>query len=411
MNRNPISPLVGAVLATFTIGAFAQTAAPVKPTYEIPTGDTKKDEVGPRGISLQDGVTLFPSVGFSFGRDDNLFLTNVSPKSSTIYTLSPALKLQARKSDTILTFDLNSKSARYAQSRADDYTDYRAAGTGEFIFSSRMALRLGADYNRGHDPRGSNDRGISVEPDLFRNSGANGLFAFGGNEARGRFEFEASSYNKRYLNNRATTVGSDRKTDAFAGRFFTRLTDKTAFLVEARESRLDYKSATSTLDSKERFYLAGVTWDATAATSGTIKVGQIRKDFASSRIPDFSASGWDAAVQWSPMTYSRLGFSTSKEFGESTGVGDFILKKSYGVNWTHDWNSRFTSVAYVTRADDDFTNGGRNDTTDSIGLKLNYKVQRWLILGGEFSNTERDSNISTLRYKRNIYSFTVGATL
>lgn len=407
-NRN--STLVGAVLASFTFGVFAQSAAPVKPTYEIPSGVPGNDD-GPRGISLQEGVNLYPSVGFSFGRDDNLFLTNTNRKSSNIYTLAPALKLQARRSETILTVDLRSKSGRYAQSRADDYTDYHLGGTGEFIFSSRMGLRLGAEYNRGHDPRGSTDRGISGVPDEFRNSGVNGLFAFGGNEARGRFEFEASSYNKRYTNNRATTFGSDRDTDAFAGRFFFRVSPKTSFLVEARNAKLDYKSSTSILDSTERFFLAGVTWDATASTSGTVKVGQIRKDFVSSRLADFSGTGWDAAVQWAPTTYSRFGFNTEKAFGESTGLGDFILSKRYGVNWTHDWNSRFTSVAYVTRANDDFSNAGRSDTTDTIGLKLNYKVRRWLMLGGELSNADRDSNSPNFRYKKNIYLFTVGATL
>lgn len=410
MNKNPILPLVGAVLASFTFGALAQSAAPVKPTYEIPTGVPGNDD-GPRGINLQEGVNLYPSVGFTFGRDDNLFLANSNPKSSNIYTLSPALKLQARRSETILTFDLGSKSARYAQSRADDYTDYYARGIGEFIFSSRIGLRLGAEYNRSHDPRGSTDRGISSAPDEFRNSGLNGLFAYGGNEARGRFEFEASSFNKRYTNNRATTFGSDRDTDAFGGRFFFRMTPKTSFLVEARNAKLDYKSSTSLLDSSERFYLVGVTWDATASTSGTVKVGQIRKDFVSSQIADFSGTGWDVAVQWAPTTYSRFGFTTEKAFGESTGLGDFILSKRYGTNWTHDWNSRFTSVAYITRANDDFTNGGRSDTTDTVGLKLNYKVRRWLILGGEFSNADRDSNVTNFRYKRNIYSFNIGATL
>lgn len=411
MNAKTLSTLVGALLTSITMGAWAQTPAPVKPTYEIPTGETKSDDTAPRGLSLGDGVTLYPSVGFTFGRDDNLFLANSNAKSSNIYTLAPGLKLQARSSAAIFTFDVKSISARYAQSRPDDYTDYRLAGTGEFVLSSRMGLRLGAEYNKGHDPRGSTDRGVAGVPDLYRNSGVGGLFAFGGNQARGRFEFEASSFDKRYTNNRATTVASDRNTGSFTGRFFGRFTEKTSFLVEARADKLDYKASTSLLDSNERYYLVGVTWEATAATTGIIKVGQIRKDFASNSIRDFSGTGWDATVQWAPVSYSRLAFNTSKNFGESTGVGDFILSKRYGATWTHDWNSRFSSIANLNRANDDFVNGGRSDSTTSIGFKLNYKVQRWLTIGGEYSNADRDSSNSNFRYKKNIYSFTVGATL
>ncbi len=411
MNKKRLPTLAGAILASFSFGAMAQALPPIKPTYEIPGGEAKIDEEAPRGIVLKDGVTLYPSATASYGHDDNLFLTNTNKKSSSIYGLATGLKLQARSAASIYTLDYDGKSARYQSSRADDYNDYNFGGTGEFVFSSRVGLRLGVEYDQGHDARGSTDRVGADRPDVYRTSGASGLFAFGGNDARGRIELEAGSFNKRYKNNRATTFASDRDTDNFAGRFFARVASKTSLLVEARVDKLDYSSATSLFDSKEYRYLGGVSWDATAATSGTVKVGQIRKDFASSGKRDYSSSGWEANVQWAPLSYSRFVFSTAKTFGESTGVGDFILTKRYGATWTHEWNSRLSTAANISRADDDFTNGGRNDSTDSIGFKIDYKVRRWLTIGGEFANTDRDSNISAFRYKKNIYTLTLGATL
>ena len=411
MRKKSIPVLLGAALASVAVGANAQTDVPMKPTYQIPTPAPKSDDTGPRGWTLQEGLALYPSVGFRFSRDDNLFLTNTNAKSSNIYALSPALKLQASSKVTLFTLDASSTSARYEQSRADDFTDYRIAGTGEFVGSGKIGLRLGAEYNKGHDPRGSNDRGISAEPDQFRNSGVGGLFAYGGNDARGRFEVEASSFDKRYTNNRATTAASDRNTDSFAGRFFTRIAEKTSLVFEARAVKLDYKLSTSLLDSRERYYLAGVTWDATASTSGTVKVGQIRKNFDSNPSRNFSGTGWDASVQWAPLSYSKFNFTTSKSFGESTGVGDFLLTKRYGASWLHEWNSRVSTAASIGRSNDDFVNGRRSDSTDSIGLKLNYKVQRWLTLGGEYTNADRDSSNSALKYKKNVYSLSVAATL
>ncbi len=414
MNKNRLSPLFGAMLASLAFGtgnALAQATSPVKPTYEIPGGNTKDNDDGPRGIALQDGISLYPSLAVSYGRDSNLFLTNLAPTSSNKSSIAPGLKLQAKGSNSLFTFDYTSDSAKYESSRADNYSDYRIGGLGEFSVGSRVGLRLGAEHIKGHDPRGSTDRGLSAKPDVFSNDGLNGLFAYGGNEASGRVELDAGSYNKRYKNNRATTSGSDRDTTNFGGRFFARFSPKTYFLVEARQDKFDYKSTTSVFDSKERRFLVGVTWEATAATSGTVKVGQIRKDFTSSIIKDFSGTGWDAVVQWAPQSYSRLDMYTSKSFNESTGLGDFILSKNYGINWSHDWNSRFTTTAMASRKKDDFTNGARNDTTDSFGVKVNYKLQRWLTLGGELINADRDSNNSTFKYKRNIYSLTLGATL
>lgn len=410
MNNKRLSPLAGAMLVSFAFGASAQAPSAIKPTYEIPTGETKNED-GPRGIALGDGLAFYPSVTASYGRDDNLFLTNANKKSSNFYTLAPGLKLQARSESSVHTLDFDAKLSRFESSRADDFNDHHGGLTSEFIFSSRAALRLEMESNKGHDPRGSTDRPSSSTPDLYKNNGVNGLFAYGGNDAAGRVELEAGGYRKHYVNNRAFTFGSDRDTTNFGGRFFARVASKTSLLVEAKSDKLDYTDSLSQLDSTERRYLAGVTWEATAATSGTIKIGQMRKNFRSASIRDFSGTGWDANVQWAPQTYSRLDLYTAKSFSESTGVGDFILTKRYGADWTHDWNSRLSTIASINRANDDFTNGGRSDTTDTIGFRVNYKFFRWLTVGGEFSNADRDSNLSAFRYKKNLYSLIVGATL
>ncbi len=411
-NNRKNSVAIAAVLASFSMTAsfVAQSqTGPVSPAYKIPDGSSDKD--GPKGIPLSEGLSLFPHLNVGFGRDNNLFLTNVNRTSSNLQTYNPGFKVEANAESAKfgLLYDLN--IGRYSQSSADNYTDYRVLGTGEFVFTSSMGLKLAAEYAHGHDPRGSTDRGISGAPDEHRTSTPSMLFAYGANDAIGRFEVEAGSASKRYVNNRATTIGSDRNTDNFGGRFFLRVAPKTSVLFEAREDRIDYKLLTSLQDSKEQRYLVGLKWDATAATSGTVKVGQIRKDFALASRRDFTGTGWEAQVSWKPLSYSKFNFFTTKSFSESTGLGDFTLAKKFGVNWQHSWNSRLMSTASMSRADDDFVGNTRSDSTDTIGLKLNYKVMRWLTVGGEYTNTKRDSNTSGFNYKKNLYMLTLGATL
>lgn len=402
--------ILGAVLGTAASIAAAQTGA-VQPSYRIPDGQESKNDDGPRGITLTEGVALYPFMNFSYGRDNNLFLTNTNRKSTDVATYNPGLKLEAtgRASKFGLSYDLI--MGRYRNSSADNYTDYNASATGEFVFTQSMGLKLALDYNKLHDPRGSTDRGIAGEADEYRSVGPSALFAYGANDAIGRIEVEAGTTDRRYLNNRTTTVGSDRDTDNVAGRFFFRVAPKTSLILEARESKLDYKQLTSLQDSKERRYLFGVTWDATAATSGTVKLGRIRKDFAASTRRDFSSSGWEANIAWKPLSYSKVDLFTTKTFAESTGLGDFTLSKRYGASWTHGWNSRFSTIASISRTDDDFIGNVRADKIDSVGLKLNYKLMRWLTVGGELTNTSRDSNNSIFNYKKNLYLLTIGATL
>ncbi len=410
MKNKTLVMVFGVAMTVGASAALAQTG-PVAPAYKIPDSSKPADKDGPRSVPLGDGVSLSPYFNLAFGRNDNLFLTNTNRTSSDMVVYNPGFRIEAIGESSKFGFGYDLNAGRFRQSSADDYTDYKVYGSGEFVMSASMGLKLAADYAQGHDPRGSTDRGISGAPDKFRTSGPSALFAYGANDAIGRFEVEGGSVDKRYLNNRITTVASDRNTDSFAGRFFVRVAPKTSFLFEARQDKMDYKLATSLQDSKETRYLVGVTWDATAATSGTIKVGQIKKDFSTASRKDFSSTGWEASIAWKPLSYSKVDLFTTKSFGESTGLGDFTLTKKYGAAWQHSWDSRFMSVISLSRNDDEFIGNVRNDETSSFGIKLNYKMLRWLTLGGEYNTTDRDSNVSGFNYKKNLYMLTLGATL
>jgi hypothetical protein len=410
MKKGTLALAVGATLALGSSIAQAQTG-PVSTAYKIPEYKAPDDENGPRRLPLADGVTLSPYFNLSFGRDDNLFSSNANKKSSDLAIYNPGFLLEAKGESSQLRFGYDLKSGKYGSSSADDYTDYKIFGSGDFVVTSSMGFRIGADSSRGHDPRGSTDRGFAASPDEYRVNGGNALFAYGANDATGRIELEAGTLDRRYLNNRATTTVSDRSTDNFAGRFFFKVAPKTSLLVEARQDKLDYKLSTSLQDSKETRFLVGVTWDATAATSGTIKIGQIKKDFSAASRTDYSGTGWEGSVAWKPLSYSKVDLFTTKSFSESTGVGNFLLSKRYGATWIHGWDSRLTSTLSVSRNDDSFSGSSRSDTTDTYGFKVDYKLMRWLTIGGEYNSTKRDSNVPSVGFKRNMYMLTVGATL
>ena len=405
-----------AVAATLSLGAqfaVAQStpATAVTPAYQIPDNKKPAEKDGPRSLPLGDGVSLTPYFNAGFGRDDNLFLRPINTTKSDLATYNPGLKLniESRAARFGLGFDWT--AGRYAQSSADNYNDSKLVGTGEFIVNSSAGLKLAIDRTIGHDPRGSNDRGLSATPDEYRGTTGSGLFAYGANDAKGRIEVEAGNINRRYTNNRSTTINADRITSKVAGRFFFKIAPKTSLVFEARQDKLDYVLGSSTLDSKENRYLAGVTWDATAATSGTIKVGRLKKDFAAASSKDFSGTAWEAAVEWKPLTYSKFDFGTSKSINESTGVGDFTLNKKYTAAWQHGWNPRLTSTVLLSRSDDEFVGNVRNDRTTSLGFKVNYKVMRWMTVGGDFNNTKRESNAGGNDYTKNLYMLTLGLTL
>jgi len=358
-------------------------------------------------------MTVYPGIDFAYGHDDNLFLQQTAPRSSNFTVISPYIRAEAKPGPHKFDVALRIADGRYHSSAADSYTDYSLLGNGDMVFSGRSGLKLRAEFRHGHDPRGSNDRAFSATPDEYDNLGIDGVFRYGAPGAQGRVEIDGGVFSRNYTNNRATTAASDRDTSQLGGTFFWRVMPRTELLAQYGYRNIDYQLSTSTLSSNEERFFVGVKWEATAATTGTVRFGRISKDFKSSTRQDYSSTGWDVGLRWSPLTYSVFDFTTSKQPGESTGLGDTIVGTNYGVTWSHAWSSRLNTQVLGSFRNDAYKGAGttRNDDTTSFGLRAAYDFRRWLRFGAEYTYWNRDSNTTGFDYKRNLFMFTVGATL
>lgn len=366
----------------------------------------------PGGIPLGP-LIVYPAVEAAIGHNDNLFSSNINRGSSTQHSISPSLKAEGKAGAHTFSATYRIDDVRYADSPADNYTNHSLLGNANFVISGRAGLRLRGEYRRGIDPRGSTDRAGSAAPDEYVNYGADGIFSYGAPGARGRIEIDGAAYARRYQNNRLTTEVSDRDSTAVGATFLWRVAPKTELLALTQYRRIDYVLVSSTQSSAEMRYQVGAKWEATAKTSGILKYGLLEKKFGATGRTDFSGASWDAVLRWSPRTYSIVDLSSSKGTNESTGTGDFLITQTYGVNWNHAWNSRFSTVALASWRKDEYlgTGGGRVDETSTFGVRFSYQWQRWLRFGGEYTVMERVSSPSAFDYTRHLWLLTVGATL
>jgi hypothetical protein len=346
-------------------------------------------------------------VGTGIGYDDNLFLTPNVKRSSGFYVVSPGLRIDARSPNSVLQLSHQHQVGRYWDSHNDDYIDHTTHGQADWAFSSRMFGRVSLDYVGGHDPRGSTDRAPSLRPDEYKLLLPQAMLAFGAPGARGRAELYYSYANKQYDNNRDVTKFSDRDTQEFGGALYLRLAPKTYFLVEGRETNINYDLPSPNSGDERRFY-AGVTWDATAATTGTLKFGRARRSFDNG-FPSETFNSWEGYVTWAPRTYSTFEFLTSRQTTESTGLGRFIITEVYQINWNHDWSSYLRTGVTARWQNDEYRGFDRNDDTQTLGFRVGYKMRRWLVLGAEYSYSNRNSNLN-FDYDRNFYLLTATIT-
>ena len=403
-----VATTLGVVAAL--IGASMAMAAPETPAAAIEAGAAKSAVAG---VPLGPGM-LYPSVGLEYRHDDNIFLQPSDGKSSGMTVLTPTLDLRALEGGRRYGLLYRAEIGRFSASSADDYEDQRLAAEADLGIAEKGRLRLQAEYLDEHDPRGTaGTQGVPLavaEPDLWHSTRLGATFGYGAPGAQGRIEAAVTTRTKRYDNHRTLTEPRDLDDTETGVVFFYRLAPLTSALFQVTNTGIDYQTAA--LDSTERRYLVGLTWQATAKTSGTVKVGRQQKDFDDAARTDFSAASWTAAVTWSPRTYSFLELATNRKADETNGVGDLNDRRDLSLAWTHNWTS-FARTRLGAQIVEDKYRGAtaRDDKTTEYGLNVAYQMRRWLNLSLGYTTAERDSDDNAFDYRRNIYMFTAGASL
>jgi hypothetical protein len=410
MTKNKVKLAVTLVLLAGAQTVFAQSATTyIRPAYTYPTAPPVS---GAASVQLGDTPFFFtPYLGVAGGHDSNLFFSDINKKGSNLFIGTAGFGVDARSSNSVLQMNAQLQDGRYTSSKEDSYIDSNIDTRLDYAIDRRNFVRAGIQYIRGHDPRGSTDRPFGESPDRYREGDPYFNYAFGAPGARGRIEVYYSDMFKRYINNREFTAGSDRDQQEYGGAFYVRAMPRTYALIEAREDNIRYKvPGPSTSADETRLYL-GVSWEASAATTGTIKFGRLKRDFIADNLQDFSGNSWEGLVSWAPRTYSKFDLYTARQTNESTGLGNFILTSLGGVTWTHDWTSYVRTSVDVRYQRDAYQGFDRTDKTWLTALKAGYKFRRWLTLGAEYDYWKRDSNLDIYDYTRNLFLITATASM
>jgi hypothetical protein len=410
MTKNKVKLAVTLALLCGAQAVWAQSATSyIRPAYAYPAAPPAS---GPASVQLADTPFFFtPYLGVAGGHDSNLFSSDVNKKGSDLFIGSAGFGVDARGSNSVFQVNAQLQDGRYTSSKEDSYIDSNVDTRLDYAVDRRNFVRAGIQYIRGHDPRGSTDRPFGENPDKYRQGDPYFNYAFGAPGARGRVEVYYSDMFRRYINNREFTAASDRDQQEYGGAFYVRAMPRTYALVEAREDNIRYKVPGPALSADETRLYLGVSWEATAATTGTIKFGRLKRDFISSDLQDFSGNTWEGLITWAPRSYSRFDLYTARQTNEATGLGDFILTSVGGVTWTHDWTSYVRTSVDVRYQRDAYQGFDRTDKTWLTGLKAGYKFRRWLTLGAEYDYWKRDSNLDIFDYTRNLFLITATASM
>jgi hypothetical protein len=359
------------------------------------------------------GLNIIPTLGLSVGYDDNITRANIEEIDSFFYMISPAIRVELPSDRSILAMTAAADVIRYTDSKIDNSDNWYVRGDWAWDPSTRQDFNLFAQYGEGTDARGTGrrqgDNGLlPFDPDDWKRFDYGGIWRYGAVGARGKLDVVAGATDLEYTNNRDRTYLLDRDWYYVGGTFYWRVAPKTSALAQVIYTDIDYDVADS--DSEETSWLLGMTWEASARTSGTIRYGNQKKKFDNPELEDYNGPTWIAAASWRPRTYSMFTLTTTRRTQEPDGDGDYVLRKDISLAWVHDWASRFGTVVEVGYGEDDYRPDGRTDDLFYWSVGGRYMFNPHFRFGASIQGYDRDSDIEEYDYKRHIYMLTLEAS-
>jgi hypothetical protein len=356
---------------------------------------------------------LTPTLAVKEYYTDNLWLTNVQEKDTWASVVTPKVQawMQNGPSDYSMSFQV--EDSTYHSSGDDDYTDYTTHLDIHQEFTARNSANLFAYYYDGHERRGTGfiEGELSLitnKPVEYTQATFGGDYTYGSTEGRGRMKLAAKSSEFDYKNFREFTRYYDRTEDTLDGTFYWKVASRTDALFELRAidnnyDRPDPEDPAGTLTNDEWNYLVGVAWDATAKSSGHVKVGGYDRQYDSSDRSDEEGFLWEVGVEWKPRSYSLVDFTTRRYYQATNGLGDGINTREAKLGWRHGWSERSSTRLNLGFSNDDYEGSERKDDIYGVEARYDYAFRRWADFGIGYRYEDCDSDLDFYDYNENVF--------
>jgi len=377
-----------------------------------------------RGVTVESPIALadkgvrmgallvYPILDIEQQHDSNISKSENDPVSSFKTLFRPSVSVVSGNTQKYFGMQYKLDHGKLWSSSTDTYTDHFIDAFSHHELSSKARVDVGLNYSRSHDQRGSTFTGVLArlpglnDPDRWHQMSAAVSVGYGHEEARMKLTADGSYFVKRYDNNRLFTASRDVSESSVAGTLYYRVQSKLYLLFDADYGVLDYTLPASLLDSRELTLSTGVTWESTAKTTGTIKIGWRRRAGLSNQVA--SGLSWDAMLTWQPRSYSTLELSSFYGSSETLGAaGSFVQALRNQLDWSHMWGARLGHAVSAAASKDKYIGTARVDYLTDVSVNLTYAFKPWLEVRGGYTYAARSSNELLSSYKQQILSVAV----
>jgi polysaccharide biosynthesis protein VpsM len=206
----------------------------------------------------------------------------------------------------------------------------------------------------------------------------------------------------------------NRRDNGLFGLLTYKLSPRLSLLAEYRFFDISYDH-TGILDSREHYFLGGISWDITAKSKGLFKAGYVAKDFDQSigSSNDFSLE-LQLEHHFTPKTSVVAGVYRKPTETDLNGMA-FSLTNGLDVRLLHILTPKLTAAAGFLVEDDHYRQlhgltGAADSTTYQVNAELQYAFRRWLRGTVGYAYTIKNASVPELEYNSNTLFFNVIAS-
>lgn len=385
--RERISPAVIALTGCVLAASGASHGASFG-TYSVtPTDDDGQVVPG-----------FYPNVELDVGYDDNILRTENNEESTTLALLKPELQWIGVTGKHLVRFGYEGEYARHFSASDEDYMDHFVGADITLDLTQKFNVNAGVSYRQGHENRGiAGVANTGIKPNEWDQWAAGVEAVYGRRIATAQIGLAYEHRDREYTNNGQLT--RDNVADKVELTGYYNLGPKTQLLIQPSYTQFDYPN--SLQDNDVTKVLVGVTWNATAKTTGKLLVGRYEKNFDNAAFQDQSGASWDVEVTWEPKTYSTVLFKLGRDTNDSTVTGSSSFEStSASIDWTHDLTDLTQLQAGVAYENDDYDVVREDDFFQGY-VGISRSITRNFTVGARYDYGQRDSSVAGNDYDFN----------
>ncbi len=393
-------------------GRLRLIALLVAGTFVCPFAWGQDDDSADAELDFGGGVWK-PSLKISGLYTDNFYNEDVGTQSAYGTLINPELGYTTEAGRISLNASVDGEYGTFdVPGSADDYLDAQVKSLLTWNAGTRNRFDLSGGLRHDHDDFGvDRTEDLTVRGvDLDRwNLASGGLrYRFGANGAAVNAELGVFGLKKHYITNRAATQVLDYDSVGADYVLSYHYSPKSSVLIDFTRADVEFDTPIGTAENRDGVtYRArlGARWQATAKTSGDVRVGVRRRTF-NDGTQALEGLDWQASIQWAARPKTLFDLRTLRSEQESYSAGARVIDlKTVGLAWTQTFTARLRSILDLNTTRATFVGDNRRDDIYGSALGLDYRLRSYLLVQARAEYLMRDSSAGTAKEYDRINSY------